>query len=144
VFLNINLKETSAMLTYTAHFFTGADWAETTIKAASPKQALQRARKTESDETETLSFQSYDTTNGVERIEIWAADRRTVAEWESDDLRLRLAAIDLLDALEAQTDAAQAVIDAWAGGDLAAAVRTLDGSIPAARAAIVKARQPAA
>ena len=60
------------------------------------------------------------------------------------DLRLRLAATDLLDAPEAQTDAAQAVIDAWAGGDLAAAVRTLDGSIPAARAAIAKARQLAA
>jgi hypothetical protein len=130
------------MPTYTAHFFTEADWAETTIKAQSPKQALQRARQIESDETETLDFASYDTTNGVERIEIWAADGRTVAEWESDDLRLRLAATDLLAALETQTDAAQAVIDAWAKGDLAAADRTLDGSIPAARAAIAKARPP--
>jgi hypothetical protein len=52
--------------------------------AAIRSRPLQRARKIESDETETLSFQSYDTTNGVERIEIWAADRRTVAEWESE------------------------------------------------------------
>ena len=91
-----------------------------------------------------LDFQSYDTTNGVEHIEIWAADRRTLAEWHSDDLRLRLAAPDLLEALEAQTAAAQAVIDAWARGDLAGAVRMLDGSIPAARAAIAKAKPPAA
>ena len=127
------------MPTYTAHFFTEADYAETTIKAASPRQALRRARQIESEETETLDFQSYDGTNGIERIEIWAADRRTVAEWQSDDLRLRLAAGELLEALDAQTEAAQAVIDAWAEGDLAQAVRTLDGSIPAARAAIAKA-----
>jgi hypothetical protein len=127
------------MPTYTAHFFTEADWAKTTIKAASPRQALQRARQIECEETETLDFQSYDGTNGVERIEIWGADRRTVAEWASDDLRLRLAAGELLEALNAQTDAAQAVVDAWAEGDLANAVRALDGSIPAARAAIAKA-----
>jgi uncharacterized protein YfaQ (DUF2300 family) len=105
---------------------------------------LQRARQIESAETETLDFQSYDTTNGVEHIEIWAADRRTLAEWHSDDLRLRLAVPDLLEALEAQTAAAQAVIDAWARGDLAGAVRMLDGSIPAARAAIAKAKPAAA
>jgi hypothetical protein len=46
---------------------------------------------------------------------------------------LRLARHDLFEALEAQTAAAQAVIDAWPKGDLAAAVRSLDGSIPAAR-----------
>jgi hypothetical protein len=40
--------------------------------------------------------------------------------------------------LEAQTEAAQAVIDAWVKGDLAGAVRMLDGSIPAARALIAK------
>ena len=132
------------MPTYTAHFYTEADYAETRIEAATPALALQRARQIESAETETLDFQSYDTTNGVEHIEIWAADRRTLAEWHSDDLLLRLAAPDLLEALEAQAAAAQAVIDAWARGDLAAAVRTLDGSIPAARAAIAKAKPPAA
>jgi hypothetical protein len=128
------------MPTYTAHFFTEADWAQTTIDAASPEQALQRARQIESDETETLDFQSYDGTNGVERIEIWAADRRTVAEWESDDLRMRLAARDLYEALDAQTEAARAVVKNWARGDLAAAVRELDDSIEPARAAIAKAK----
>ena len=132
------------MPTYTAHFFTEADWAETDIKAASPKQALRRARQIESDQSEILDFQSYDSTGGVEHIEIRASDGTTVAEWQHDDLRLRLARCDLFEALEAQTAAAQAVIDAWAKGDLAAAVRTLDASIPAARAAIAKARPAAA
>jgi hypothetical protein len=51
---------------------------------------------------------------------------------------------ELLEVLDAQTDAAQAVIDAWERGDLAAAVRMLDASIPAARAAIARATPPAA
>lgn len=46
---------------------------------------------------------------------------------------------DLLDALKYQTEAAQAVIDNWANGDLAAAVRSLDASIESARAAITNA-----
>ena len=47
---------------------------------------------------------------------------------------------DLLDALEGQTTASQLVIESWAKGDLAAAVRALDASIQAAHAAIVKAK----
>ena len=84
------------MPTYTANFFTEADWAETDIKAASPKQALRRARQIESDQSEILDFQSYDSTGGVEHIEIRASDGTTVAEWQHDDLRLRLARCDLI------------------------------------------------
>jgi len=54
-------------------------------------------------------------------------------------LVLRLAASDLLTALRDQTKAAQAVIDNWSQGDLAAAVRALDACIAAARAAIANA-----
>lgn len=50
------------------------------------------------------------------------------------------AAGELLDALEAQADAAQGVIDAWEAGDLAGAVRCLDELLPEARAAIAKAK----
>ena len=60
--------------TYKAFFYTEADWAETTIKAATPEQALQRAHRIESgEETETLDFQSYDCGGGVEHIEIRVA-----------------------------------------------------------------------
>jgi hypothetical protein len=85
---------------YTAHFYTEADWAETTIKAPSPELALQRAHQIESEETETLDFQSYDSGGGVEHIEIRSAVGETVAEWRSEDLLVRLAARDLLEALK--------------------------------------------
>ena len=43
--------------TYKVFFYTEADWAETTIKAATPEQASQRAHRIESgEETETLVF----------------------------------------------------------------------------------------
>jgi hypothetical protein len=51
-----------------------------------------------------------------------------------------MAGPELLNALEDQTNAAQAVIDNWASGDLAAAVRSLDVSIATARAAFAKAK----
>ena len=87
--------------TYKVFFYTEADWAETTIKAATPEQAMQRAHRIESEETETLAFQSYDGEgSGVEHIEIQSADGDTVAEWRHEDLKLRLAARDLLEALE--------------------------------------------
>ena len=106
---------------------------------------MQRARRIDSEETEALNFQSYDGGGaGVEHIEIQSADGSTVAEWRSEDLLVRLAASDLLEALESQTYAAQAVIDNWSKGDLAAAVRGLDESIGAARAAIAKAKPPTA
>jgi hypothetical protein len=60
--------------------------------------------------------------------------------WESDERRLRQTARDLLKALQAHTEAAQAVIDHWAEGDLAAAIRGLDASIDGARSAIAKAK----
>ena len=105
---------------------------------------MQRAHRIESgEETETLDFQSYDGGGGVEHIEIRSADGRTVAEWRHEDLKLRLAARDLLDALEGQTEATQAVVDRWAEGDLAAAVRALDAAIAPARAAIAKAKPTA-
>jgi hypothetical protein len=99
---------------------------------------LQRARQIESEETETLDFQSYDCGGGVEHIEIRSSDGHTVAEWKHADLLLRLAAPDLLQALESQTDAAQAVIENWASGDLAAAVNALERLIDPARAVIAK------
>jgi hypothetical protein len=74
----------------------------------------------------------------VEHIEIRSSDGHTVAEWKHADLLLRLAAPDLVQALESQTDAAQAVIENWASGDLAAAVNALERLIDPARAVIAK------
>lgn len=129
---------------FQAYFYSEADWAKTTIEAATPEQALQRARQIESEETETLDFESYDSGAGVEHIEIRSAEGDTVAEWRHEDLLLRTAARELRDVLEEQTEAAQGVIDSWSSGDLAAAVRTLDGLTEIARAVIAKTKPPAA
>ena len=67
-------------------------------------------------------------------------DEDTTAELQQADACLMAAAPELLDALEAHTEAAQAVIDAWAEGDLAGAVRWLDATLAEARAAITKAK----
>lgn len=127
------------MTTFTATFRTDADYAEHTFKAKTAEQALVLARKFYDEHDGELLFQNYDGGSAVNEIEISGPDGSELAVWQDDDLRLRLAASDLLGALESQTEAAQAVIDAWAKGDLAGAVRMLDGSIPAARVAIAKA-----
>lgn len=85
---------------YTAQFYTEANWAETTIKAATPERALAKAQRLADDDLSELDFQHYDDIGEVERIEIRTLFDDTVAEWESADLRLRLAARDLLEALE--------------------------------------------
>jgi hypothetical protein len=129
-----------AMKTYTAYFRTDADWADKIFQAKTPKQALAKARAYHSRNTGELLFQEYSGGLPVNEIEITDPDGDELAVWRDDDLWLRLAAQELLDALEAQTEAAQAVIDAWEKGDLAGAVRMLDGCIPAARAAIAEAK----
>jgi hypothetical protein len=129
------------MPTYTATFFTAADYASRPINAANAQQALELARKAYDEHFSELEFRSHDNIEPLEQIEICnTEDFCDGAFWESDDRRLRQAARDLLEALEDQTEAAQAVIDHWAEGDLAAAVRGLDASIDGARAAIAKAK----
>jgi hypothetical protein len=125
---------------YTAYFRTDADWAEKTFKARTPKEALAKARAFHDEHNGELLFQEYSGGLPLNEIEICTAERDELAVWRDDDLWHRLAAQDLLKALEAQTDAAQVVIDSWEKGDLAGAVRTLDGFIPAARAAIAAAK----
>jgi len=130
------------MTIYTAKFRIDADYAEKTFEANTPEQALALARAFYNEHDEDLMFEEYGGGSPVNEIEIAGPDGRELAVWHDDDLRLRLAARDLLDALEVQTAEAQAVINTWAKGDLAAAVRMLDASIPAARAAIARAKPP--
>lgn len=126
--------------TYRAEFFTAADYAVRSFDAETPEQALQLARRFYEDNLIELDFCSHDDNAGLDQIQIWDNKRGTLATWESDDYRLRQAAPELLTALQAQTRAAKAVIANWEKGDLAAAVRALDASMPAASAAIAKAQ----
>lgn len=88
------------MTIYTATFRTDADYAEKTFKADTPEQALALARTFYDEHTEDLMFQSYDGGMGVNAIEITDPDGGELAVWWDDDLRLRLAASDLLEALQ--------------------------------------------
>jgi hypothetical protein len=93
------------MKTYLATFYTDADYAERLIRANSPEQALTRARGLASDPNWVPDYQSYDGPGDINHIEIRSPDMTTVAEWQDDDLRLRLAASDMLEALELCEDA---------------------------------------
>ena len=87
------------MTMFTVSFFTGADWAEKSVRAATPQRALQRALLLADEDLVELDFQSYDDCNGVEQIQVFDASWRPVAEWRSPDLLVRLAAPKLLAAL---------------------------------------------
>lgn len=125
---------------YTAYFYTDANCASTEIDADTPDHALTAARALAEEESGDLYYQPYDAGQPVNHIEILDEDRNELAHWHDDDLLLRIAGPQLLSALQAQTNAAQAVIDNWTTSNLAAAVRGLARSIAAARAALAKAK----
>jgi hypothetical protein len=128
------------MKTYTVDFHTDAEYAIEEIKARSGKDALRKARALAEKRADNLTFSAYDDGHPVNEILVRDGEGNEVATWCDDELRLRLAASALLEALEGQTEAAQAVIDSWERGDLAGAVSALSGWIDPARDAIAKAR----
>jgi hypothetical protein len=114
------------MTTYTATFRTDAEFATREIKAATPEQALKKARRFYDNDPLDLMFESYDGGMPVNEIAISDANDDELAVWLDEDLRLRLAAHDLL-------EAAELVVARWSEGDLAAAVRQLDDAIAKAK-----------
>ncbi len=89
------------MTTYTAHFRTDADWASEAFDADTPDQALARARRYYGEHAEDLLFDRYDGSSPLSEIAIYDPDGGECAVWQGDDLRVRLAAQDLLDTLNA-------------------------------------------
>ena len=86
--------------TYTAHFRNDGECAMESFEAKTPRQALAKARKFLKTRWDELHFESYDGGSAVDEIEICTDEEDELAVWRDDDLRLRLAARDLLDALE--------------------------------------------
>jgi hypothetical protein len=113
------------MTTYTAIFRSDAEYASQDFEADTPEQALALARKFYADETTELWFDHY-AEMPINEIAIEDADHEELAVWQDDDLRLRLAARDLL-------ATAELVIDRWSEGDLAGAVRQLDSVVARAK-----------
>jgi hypothetical protein len=94
----------TTMPNYTADFRTDADYALVTFKARSPRQALKKARALYDEHPEDLMFQHYDGGHPVNEISIHDAGGDEVALWQDDDLRVRLASGEMLDALELCVD----------------------------------------
>jgi hypothetical protein len=113
------------MTTYTVNFASDAAFASRNFDAETPEQALALARKLYEDEPSELWFEPYDGMD-VNEIVIYDADYNKLAVWLDDDMRLRLAARDLL-------DAAEQVVARWEHGDLAEAVRELSAAIAKAK-----------
>ena len=73
-----------------------------------------------------LTFESYYGSMPINEIAINDHDDNELAVWLDDDLRLRLAAQDLL-------DAAELLVSRWERRDLAEAIRELDVAIAKAK-----------
>ena len=88
------------MTIYTAYFRTDTDFASHAIEADTPQRALIDARILYDDGTLNLCFESHDYCVAVNEIEIRDNEENRIALWRDDELRLRLAARVLFDALE--------------------------------------------
>ena len=84
------------MTTYTAYFRNDAKFAPREFEAATPEEALALAKQ---HDWSDLWFEPYDGMS-VNEIEICDEDGNELAVWLDDELRLRLAAQEMLDALE--------------------------------------------
>ena len=88
------------MKTYTAEFRTDINYATREFPARSPRDALKKARAFSDSHADALSFEHYSGAHPVNEIAVSDAEGDEVALWQDEDLRLRLAAGDMLDALE--------------------------------------------
>jgi hypothetical protein len=92
------------MPSYTAEFRTDVDFATRIFPARSPQDALKKARAFAENQIDELSFEHYSGAHPINEIEVSVADGDETALWQDEDLRLRLAAGDLFDALELCVD----------------------------------------
>jgi hypothetical protein len=113
------------MTEYSVYLRGDIQWTMRKFEAASPQEAIELARRFAEERLDELDFEGYDY-DPINDIEVCGDDGQRLAHWQDEDLRLRLAARDLL-------TAAEKVVARWKHGDLAGAVREL-------AAAIVKAK----
>jgi hypothetical protein len=92
------------MPSYTAEFRTDVDFANRVFRARSPQDALKKARAFATNQIDELSFEHYSGAHPVNEIAVSDAAGDEAALWQDEDLRLRLAAGDLFDALELCVD----------------------------------------
>jgi hypothetical protein len=115
------------MTEYRVYFRSDIQWAMRSFKALSPQHALTLARRFAEQRADELEVEEYDPNDcPINEIEVYDECGNELAVWFDDELRLRLAAADLL-------DAAEKVVARWQHGDLAEAVRELAAAIAKAK-----------
>ena len=111
------------MKTYDVYFRSDLQWGMREFEADTAEQALELAQRFMAENLDGVDLDFYrDCDNPINEIEVCDCEQNSVAVWLGDDLRLRLAARDLL-------EAGQQVLDRWESGDLAEAVRELAAAI---------------
>jgi hypothetical protein len=116
------------MNTYTVHFRSDRNYADHDIEADTPEQALAVARQLCEcgDIYHEAFFDYYDGWAPINEIEACDEEGSPLATWYDDDMRLRLAAPDLL-------TAAEKVLDRWQNGDIGEAIHELAVAVEAAK-----------
>jgi len=92
------------MTTYTANFHNDAVHGFHAIEAETPAQARQLARQLWDDNPDEMEWYSYDERQALTDIVIQDEDDAVVAEWKDPDELVRLAAPEMLEALELCVD----------------------------------------
>lgn len=111
------------MKTYDVYFRTDLQWGMREFVADTPEQALALARQFAAENPVSLNLNDYEPCDvEINEIEVCDDEHNLLAVWYDDDMRLRLAARDLL-------DAAELVVVRWERGDLAEAVRELAAAV---------------
>jgi hypothetical protein len=82
----------------------GTDFATREFQARSPQDALKKARAFAENQIDELSFEHYSGAHPINEIAVSGAAGDEAALWQDEDLRLRLAAGDLFEALESCVD----------------------------------------
>src|SRR5580704_9859331 len=89
------------MTSYRVYLRSDIQWTMRTFKARSPERAIELARRFVDERFDELDFADYEPNDcPINEIEILDEHGNELAVWHDEDLRLRLAARDLLDALE--------------------------------------------
>jgi hypothetical protein len=117
------------MTTYDVYFHSDLQWGKLKIVADTAAQALEIACRLADEDPNSLILDDYEACDcPINDIEVYDDRHNQLAVWYSDDLRLRLAASDMLEALE------------FIAADIEEGIRAKGAWLKLARDAIAKAK----
>src|SRR5271155_5339362 len=89
------------MTTYQVYFRSELQWGREELDAEAPEQALALAQRFIAENLDGIDLDFYESCDEpINEIEVCDHEHNSLAMWLDDDLRLRLAARDLRDAVE--------------------------------------------